>query len=359
MTRRGLRRIGIAAILLIVLLMLSPALPIPAWRSGRVDAPPLALSELRQPAADRVWIDTDAACDVSASTDPDDCLAIAWLARRGVEIVGISTSFGNTDSARVEATARALVARIEAAGLPEPPIHRGAFGPLDATGDDAAPAIAALRAAIAEAPLTILALGPLTNIAAALADRPELERNVTQLVAVMGHRPGHLFHPTEGSGGGAWFGHGPIFRDLNFAKDPDAARAVLRMKAPLVLVPYDAARAVRIDAAALDAIAAGGPAQAWAVERSRAWLEHWREAMGLPGFYPFDWIAAALTLEPAEFRCARATAWVAREWAWWVMPRAALLVGPEAPRGAGIAASVLYCPEVAETLRERMLADGG
>ena len=43
----------------------------------------------------RIWIDTDAACGATTRTDPDDCLAILWLAERGVDIIGISTSFGN------------------------------------------------------------------------------------------------------------------------------------------------------------------------------------------------------------------------------------------------------------------------
>lgn len=70
-----------------------------------------------------------------------------------------------------------------------------------------------------------------TDAACGAATRTDPDDNlailwlVTRIVAVMGHRHGHLFHPTEGRGTG--FGHGPIFRDLNLSVDPDAARATL------------------------------------------------------------------------------------------------------------------------------------
>ena len=44
-------------------------------------------------------------------------------------------------------------------------------------------------------------------------------RPVVRLVSVMGRRPGHIFHPSEGEGDGILFGHGPVFRDLNFDLD--------------------------------------------------------------------------------------------------------------------------------------------
>ena len=82
--------------------------------------------------------------------------------------------------------------------------------------------------------------------------RPDLHGNVTRIVAVMGHQPGHLFHPTESKGPGAQFGHGPIFRDLNRSVDPGAARAVLAMNLPTTLIPFDAAQGTLITGPDLD-----------------------------------------------------------------------------------------------------------
>jgi hypothetical protein len=96
---RALRAVGIAVAVLAGLALLSFAIPVPIWRTGELPAPPLPLVE-RGPIVsmpDRIWIDTDAACGHSRTTDPDDCLAILLLARTpGVAIAGISTVFGNT-----------------------------------------------------------------------------------------------------------------------------------------------------------------------------------------------------------------------------------------------------------------------
>ena len=153
-------------------------------------------------------------------------------------------------------------------GLPRIPLWRGAAGPLANSGNATQPAHAALRTELEQGPLTILALGPLTNVATALEGRPDLQRNVARLIAVTGHRSGHLFHPSGGSGGGMLLGHGPIFRDLNFAKDEVAARSVLRMRLPVTLVSYDAARGVRITAEDLGRLTRLGPAFAWVAEQS-------------------------------------------------------------------------------------------
>ncbi|MDO8354488.1 MAG: hypothetical protein Q7T14_13600, partial [Aestuariivirga sp.] len=76
---------------------MSLAIPLPVWRTGRLEAPPLELISggplVSQ--SGRIWIDTDAACGATPKTDPDDCLAIIWLITKGHKIAGISTSYGN------------------------------------------------------------------------------------------------------------------------------------------------------------------------------------------------------------------------------------------------------------------------
>jgi purine nucleosidase len=164
-----------------------------------------------------------------------------------------------------------------------------------------------LRAALEQGPLTILALGPLTNIATVLGERPDLAKHVARLIAVMGRRPGHIFHPAEGAGGGMLFGHGPVFRDFNFALDPDAVSRVLSLKVPISLVPYDAARVIELTAQDLDRLEASLP---WIVERARGWLGYWRTAIGRAGFFPFDLLAAVYVVEPPLLRCTPVRAWI-------------------------------------------------
>lgn len=339
-----LARIGaVAALVLVVVLLFSFAMPVGTWRTGDRGLAPLTF-EPPPPGSDlaRLWIDTDAACGHSARTDPDDCLAIALLARAaGDRIAGISTVGGNAPPKVVERTTRELAARLSATLR----VYSGSH------------AQQAMTAALEHGPLTVVALGPLTNIAAVLDARPDLRPRVARLVAVMGRRPGHLFHPAEGVGGGMLFGHGPIFRDFNFEMDPRAAARVVALNLPLTLVPYDAARRIEIGERDLDRLAAAGGALAWTAERSRAWLAYWREDIGRQGFCPFDLLAAAYIVEPRQFGCAVVQVWVGKDIAMFWRPTA-LLVGqgqvrPEKPQARG---SALYCADLPAGIKPRLMA---
>lgn len=331
-------------------LVLTLAVPFEPWRTGRTELAPLSM--LGQHAAShapgRIWIDTDAACGHGARTDPDDCLAILALAGAvGQRIVGISTVFGNAPLEATDRIARALAA--ELAGPQAPAVHSGAAAALPERGWPAPSAgAAALRDALAAGPLTLVALGPLTNVAQALHGRPDLAANVERLVAVMGRRPGHLFHPAEGAGGAMLLGHGPVFRDFNFEQDRRAVAEVLTLDVPIIFIPYDAARHVEVTAADLERWSSRGGATAWVAARSRAWLQFWNEDIGRAGFYPFDLLAAAYVIAPERFACARVEAAIGKDP---LMPLPwrdkALLVAQrrEELRGATPARLALYCPE--------------
>jgi inosine-uridine nucleoside N-ribohydrolase len=320
-------RIAAVAAAVLVAALFTFALPIEGWRTGDQGLAPLdSVPEAATPPFPRrVWIDTDAACGHSARTDPDDCFAIALLLRSPeIDVVGISTVAGNASREVVDATTRALLTQ------------RG-FAVLRTTE---------LKVALEQGPLTILALGPLTNIAAVLREHPELRKNVSRLVAVMGRRPGHLFHPAEGAGGGMLFGHGPVFRDFNFALDPGAAAQVLAINLPVSFVPYDAARGIELTAADLDRMESSLPR---IVERSRGWLDYWRTHIGRAGFYPFDLLAAAYVVEPTLLRCTPVRAWVGEDHTLFWTPQA-LLVEPDANGAA------LYCGRARDDANGRITA---
>ena len=336
--------------------ILAMAAPVHLWRTGREAAAPLSLTDggpiVLQ--SDRLWIDTDAACGATPTTDPDDCLAIAWLAQHDRRIIGISTGFGNASGEVVFQTTKTLVAKIAEGGHVAIPVWRGWAAPVVDAQNGVPPSREALRAALAAGPLTILALGPLTNVADALEARPDLHHNVTRLVVVMGHLPGHLFHPSEASGRGMLMGHGPIFRDLNFDKDEAAARSILQMQLPLTLIPYDASIHAGITTADLQALVRQGPALSWVAGTAKGWLEFWKSDIGQPGFYPFDWVAAAYVTEPQLFNCAETSVWIATEWAFWIYPRESLLVGTLVDRPHAIA---LYCPQTTPSLHDYLVTN--
>lgn len=349
-------RLGVLAGISIVavLLMASFALPIREWRTGEMPLEPLAYQPAgNAPAfAARFWIDTDAACGTGARRDPDDCIALWTLVRAaGDRIAGISTVFGNAPLDVTDPTTRELIEMLRRDGAPAITVHRGCAAALRDPGcARGADAHRALRDALAAEALTVVALGPLTNLAAVLEREPALAARVSRVIAVMGRRPGHRFHPTENRSPRAMlFGHGPVFRDLNAALDIAAVEVIVRAGVPLTLVPYTVARRVQFTAHSLDRLAAAGRAGAWVAARSRDWLEFWRRDVGADGFYPFDLMAAIYVRAPQRFRCAEVKAWVGRDplFAWFDRAPALLVTqDDDVPDDARAQGAALYCDDL-------------
>ena len=321
------------------------AMPVQVWRTGDRGLAQMTFARESVELTGRLWIDTDAACGHGARTDPDDCLAIVLLARAtGERIAGISTVAGNAPLEVVERTTRELAARLSGELGRALPVHTGTQG---------------LAAALEEGPVSVVALGPLTNLATVLDARPELRSRVRRLVAVMGRRPGHVFHPAEGAGGGMLFGHGPIFRDFNFEMDVAAAVRTVALGIPLTLVPYDAARRVEISESDLDQLVAAGGAAAWVAERSRQWLAYWKRDIGRQGFSPFDLLAAGYVVDSRQFGCAEVQAWVGKDATLFALFRRqnALLVqqGVSPPEKTEAYSPARYCADVKPDIKRRLI----
>jgi inosine-uridine nucleoside N-ribohydrolase len=195
----------------------------------------------------RLWIDTD------IGDNPDDAIALACAVRDArTDLVGVSTVDG--DVGRRAATARALLR---------------ALGKVDATTVVAGPPAAAALVDVD----VLLAIGPLTNVAAIAPER--LPRRV---VAMGGARTvvNHRGRATE--------------VDHNFACDPAAARLTVERVAQLVLVPLDVTVRTALDDEQTEAIMRAEPAL-------RAPISEWRAQTGarLCLHDPFAYLVA---LEP-------------------------------------------------------------
>ncbi len=359
--RKIARRALVVLLGLVLLAAATLALPIPGWRTGWVEVEGLDLAPAGAFALDShsVWIDTDAACGAGRMTDSDDCLGLlALLKARGADVVGISTVFGNAPLEVTDGTTRALTSQLGAEEVQVPPVHRGRDSPAGSNDHDPTPAERALAKALADAPMVIIALGPLTNIAAVLRRRPDLAPRVQRIVAVMGQRPNHVFHPVEGGTAAILFGHGPVFQDFNFVKDDAAAAELLAHGLPITLIPYEAAREIAITGHDLEAMRDAGPGARWVAERSQGWLDFWREDIRQPGFFPFDLVGATYLLHPELFRCAELPAAIEpHSWFWrWRLGETGLFVEP-APAGGEGYHRVVYCPTLSPGLHDAILAD--
>ncbi|MFI0846069.1 nucleoside hydrolase [Mesorhizobium sp. IMUNJ 23232] len=190
-------------------------------------------------------------------TDPgiDDAVAILLaLVSPKFDIAGVTTVAGNIGIKTVTRNAGRILAL---AGRGDIPVIPGAAAPLSRKGFDTAdihgrdglggvafpepvsdplagPAwtwIADMLDRHPEGTVDILALGPLTNIAKLVRERPQSACRIGRLIAMGGavHERGNV---------------GPR-AEFNIADDPEAADIVFRAGLPLVLIPLDVTRRVR------------------------------------------------------------------------------------------------------------------
>src|SRR5699024_12782862 len=129
--------------------------------------------------------------------------------------------------------------------------------------------------------ITLVAVGPLTNIAHALQLRPAIAHEIKRLVIMGGafHVPTHL-------------------QELNFGVDPEAARAVLRSGADITLVPLDVTLQTSLtldDLARLDDV----PTRLanYLVSTTAPWIRYGMIERGRDGCPLHDPLAAALLLD--------------------------------------------------------------
>jgi inosine-uridine nucleoside N-ribohydrolase len=238
-----------------------------------------------------VWIDTDPSVSSAASKEVDDGFALVQAFHSPeLEIRGVSIVFGNAPLEQAWPIGREIVRRFGPAGLA---VHAGAAQAAQ-LGEET-DASRALAAALRREKLTVLALGPLTNVATVLKNHPELSHKIVSLVAVAGRRPGQQFRATSSQA--------TPFRDLNFELDAPAFRVLIEADVPLVLAPWEVSSKVWLNEADLQRMENGGAAARWLVEPARRWLRVWQQDFGADGFNPFDTLAVGYVTSPHLIEC--------------------------------------------------------
>jgi inosine-uridine nucleoside N-ribohydrolase len=233
------------------------------------------------------WIDTDNALG-SPRGDVDDAFALAALLTAGAPVAALSSVAGNTSEPRAFTNTRRLAELCGYSG----PILRGASTPdlpgridraVDLWGDPARP-------------LRLLALGPLTNVAAVLAAAQRLGmRPALSEVVLVG---------SNLSSRGRW---PPLWpHEFNLTKDRSAARAVFASDLPLTVVPLDIAR--RLSISRSDLFQLSGDLGAYLRRGSARWLRRATLLRGHPRFAVFDLAAAAYALDPTLVETRETTA---------------------------------------------------
>jgi purine nucleosidase len=239
-------------------------------------------------------------------TDPgiDDALALMLAARAG-RLVAVSVSYGNTTLDRATRNARLVLGRAGSTASVFPGADRPIERPLvtakethgpDGLGDHTLPPPEPVRSSphsildalkTAAGPVTLVTLGPLTNLAQALrSDAAFLRSKVTRHVAMGGNIA------EAGNSGG--------LAEFNVWCDPEAAAEVFAARLGTELVGLDVTRRLVITAAAVQKLAGHADAEArWLGRLLGFYVRFHEEYENLPGAVINDPLAVALALEPS------------------------------------------------------------
>jgi purine nucleosidase len=248
----------------------------------------------------KILIDTD--------TASDDAVALIMALRSPeVSVLAITVVAGNVP---VEQATRNALYTAELCGSTVP-VFRGAAAPLirpledavwfhgrDGLGDhgyEPAAGTAAAEFAVdaivrtveANPGIEIITLGPLTNLALALRQWPQLAAHVSRCV-VMGGAPACEGNVTPAA-------------EFNFWVDPEAARVVLRSQLPIELVGWQLSRgAAVVNAAEMEEILALGTSFAhFAIQSNSTAATAYETQTGELGIALPDPVAMAILLDPA------------------------------------------------------------
>lgn len=242
---------------------------------------------------------------VVIDTDPgvDDAIAILLaLAAPQMEVVGLTTTGGNVPRARATRNALAL---LEAAGRIDIPAAQGAarplrgrFRPSVAFHGPGGMSVRLPNASHTPAPetavellneqlslpwkvTTVIALGPLTNLARLEMRHPGILARA-QRVVIMGGAVETRGNVTQ-------------YAEFNFHSDPDAAARVLGLGLPIALADLGACRQVSISRTQAENLSANNPIGSLALRVLQGWFQ--RDS-SRERFEFYDPLAVALTLDP-------------------------------------------------------------
>jgi purine nucleosidase/pyrimidine-specific ribonucleoside hydrolase len=263
-------------------------------------------------------------CLLDCDPGHDDAIALLLaLGSRALDLRAVTTVGGNGSLERVTDNARRV---LTLAGADAVPIAAGAAQPLagalvtapDVHGESAldgaelpAPAVPLdPRPAIeliddtarAAAPLTLIATGPLTNVATALAERPGLAGRLREIVWM---------------GGSTERGNITPAAEFNAAVDPEAVDAVLAAGVPFTMVGLNLTHQALATPAVTERLRAVGGRLG---EVLVGWLEFfagtYRTVHGFAAPPVHDPCAVALVADPAVITCVDAFMAVELEGRW-------------------------------------------
>ena len=247
-------------------------------------------------------------------TDPgiDDVVALALAARcPEIEILAVTTTYGNAPLTVTTRNARTILRlsarrdipifpgadRPRSRALATAPETHGVSGVGYAPVDPPAPIVVPARPAVlcdvlnmVSRPVTLVTLGPLTNLAAALEkDEALVRRRVAQHIGMFGSL-------RERGNTNRW-------ADFNAWSDPEAADMVVRCQLPTHMVGLDVTRQMTVSSSEVDDIGQSSTKLArWLASAMRFYVEFHRSQERLDGCVINDVLTIGELIAPGMLR---------------------------------------------------------
>jgi pyrimidine-specific ribonucleoside hydrolase len=264
---------------------------------------------------ERIVISTDLATGLQGGwragvSDVDDgfAVAMAYYSKR-FDLRGVIVTFGNDyrDPEIVVADRllgdlmKVQIPVLEGAAVPlsDPPAQWTTTAPPSLVEDTCANAgVRFMKEELEKGPLTILALGPLTDVACLVTRFPDLsKKNLKNVVAIMGRQPNESFAITGKTG----------LTDFNMRRDSQAAKVLLEgSQVPVTFIGFSATSKGLISSQAVEEKLAAdkSPLAQFFLLAARAWIRQW-QAFGFAedGFHPWDQNAVYYAMKPEAYVC--------------------------------------------------------
>jgi pyrimidine-specific ribonucleoside hydrolase len=171
------------------------------------------------------------------------------------------------------------------------PIYKGSNTCTDVGVEN--DATRALAAALKKEKLTILALGPATNVATVLKNHPELTSQIEEIVFCAGRTPGFQFKPGLEQ---------HTVSDYNFEKDVESFKIVFDSGTKVVLSGFEASVYLFLGKTDYDFLNNSFEGDKWVFDLLRPWSLRHKQLFGNDGFIPFDVTPLGYLTHPQYFK---------------------------------------------------------
>lgn len=252
------------------------------------------------------------AVNLIIDTDPgiDDAMAIllAWLSPK-INLIGLTTVFGNVPVEQSTKNALILTEKMGAdipvaKGADKPIIKsvksypdfvhgKNGFGDLDLQSPVKNPseknAVDFIIDSVMAKPkeITLLAIGPLTNLAKALDKEPKIQDNVKEVVFM---------------GGAAWVnGNVTPAAEANMISDPDAADIVLTANWPITMIGLDVTHEIVMSEQYIKSVHNDHTLCGDFISKMCNFYLNFHRSVGVEGLYTHDPAAVAYLISPDLF----------------------------------------------------------